>query len=297
MNVSPPKSRVTAFALLILAMAFWGGNWVVARAVALEVPSLSLVFWRTLIFATLAYFVARRHLKEDWPVLAADWKIITLLAFIGVTGYASLGYSAVRYTSATNAALLANTTPFFAVIFSWLILRVTVSPRQAAGALLAFCGAVVIVSRGELEVLAGLRINPGDILMLIGVVFWALYSVLLHARARLRPETLIFATTAIATVMAIPGLAWEAAQGQTFPLTGRALWALFYLAVFPSLLAFICHAHAVRVIGANVATFFSPMVPVFSTIGAIIFLDETLAAYHAAGFACVGIGVVIAARK
>ncbi len=297
MTSAPLKSRSTAFMLLLTAMAFWGGNWVVARAIANEVPSLSMVFWRTLIFAALAGLLARPYLKEDWPLLRADWKLICLLAFIGVTGYASLGYTAVRYTTATNASLLANTTPFFTAILSWIILRVGVSPRQAVGAGLAFAGAVVIVSRGDLAVFAGMRLNPGDLLMLLGVMFWALYSVLLHGRARLRPETLIFATVAMAVPMAIPGLLYELSQDQTFPLTPRTVSALLYLSIFPSFIAFVCHAHAVRVLGANVATFFSPMVPVFGTLAAVIFLDESLRGYHYAGFACVGVGVLIAARK
>ncbi len=297
MNTSPQKSRGIAYLLLVIAAACWGGNWVVARAIALEVPSLSLVYWRTLLFAGLAYLLARPHLATDWPALRADWKMISFLALIGVTGYASCGYSAVHYTTATNAALLANTTPLFAALFSWLILRATVSPKQALGAALALCGAVLIVSRADWGVLAGLQFNPGDMLLILGVMFWALYTVLLQGRAKMRPETFLFATTAAATVMAVPGLLWELSRGETFPLTARALAALFYLTVFSSFLAFVCYVHAVPVVGANVATFFSPLVPVFGTLAAVVFLDETLAAYHYAGFACVGVGVLLAARR
>ena len=297
MNTALPKGRGIAYLLLVIAMAFWGGNWVVARAIALEVPSLSLVFWRTLSFAVLAYLLARPHLKEDWAALRADWKMISFLALIGVTGYASCGYSAVRYTSATNAALLANTTPLFAALFSWLILRATVSLKQMAGASLAFCGAILIVSRADWDVLAQLQLNPGDLLIMLGVVFWALYTVLLHGRARFRPATLVFATTAAATILAVPGLLWDLSHGETFPLTARALGALFYLSVFSSFLAFVCFGNAVPVVGANVATFFSPLVPVFGTLAAVVFLGETLAVYHYAGFACVGIGILLAARR
>jgi drug/metabolite transporter (DMT)-like permease len=292
-----PVSRPIAFAMLVFAMACWGGNWVVARAIALEVPSLSMVFWRTLLFASLAYLLARRHLAADWPVLRANWKMLTLLAAIGVTGYASSGYTAVRYTTATNASLLANTTPLFSVLFSWLILRATVSARQMAGAMLALIGAVLIVSRADWRVLAEFQLNPGDLILLVGVVLWALYSVLLQKSAKIRPESLVFAITSIAAVLSVPGLLYEAAQGQYFPVTARAIGGLIYLAVFSSFLAFVCHAKAVPVVTANVATFFSPLVPVFGTLAAVVFLDETLAGYHYAGFACVGVGILLAAKR
>ena len=266
MNQAQPSRRGMAYLLLLIAMAFWGGNWVVARAIALEVPSLSLVFWRTLLFAALAWLLARPHLKEDWPVLRAHARIICVLALIGVTGYASCGYMAVRYTTATNAALLANTTPLFAALFSWLILGVSITRRQIIGASLSFCGAVLIVSRADWRVLAHLELNPGDLLIMLGVIFWAMYSVLLQRHARLRPETLVFATTFVATFMAIPGLLWDLSHGETYPLTTRALAGLFYLTVFSSFLAFVCYGHAVPVVGANVATFFSPLVPVFGTL-------------------------------
>ncbi len=297
MPSAAPPSRGIAYLLLVIAAACWGGNWVVARAVALEVPSLSLVFWRTLLFALLAWMLARRHLKEDWPLLRADWKMICFLALIGVTGYASTGYTAVRYTTATHAALLGNTTPLFAVLLSWWILSASVSARQVAGAVLALCGAVLIVSRADWNLLVELRLNPGDLLVMLGVLFWALYSVLLQGRAGMRPETFLFAITAAATVLALPGLIWDLSQGETYPLTARAIGALLYLAIFASFLAFVCYSHAVPVVGANVATFFSPLVPVFGTLAAVAFLEESLAPYHYAGFACVGVGILLAARK
>ena len=49
---------------------------------------------------------------------------------------------------------------------------------------------------------------------------------------------------------------------------------LFYVAVFPSTLAYLCFNRGVQLIGANRAAPFFHLVPVFGSAMAIIFLGE-----------------------
>jgi drug/metabolite transporter (DMT)-like permease len=75
------------------------------------------------------------------------------------------------------------------------------------------------------------------------------------------------------------------------------LLSLFYVAVFPSTLAYLCFNRSVQLIGANRASPFFHMVPVFGTIMSIIFLGERLQLFHLVGFALVLTGVFVASRK
>ena len=75
------------------------------------------------------------------------------------------------------------------------------------------------------------------------------------------------------------------------------LLSLFYVAVFPSTLAYLCFNRGVQLIGANRAAPFFHMVPVFGAAMAIVFLGEQLQAFHVIGFALVLIGVFVASRK
>ena len=68
---------------------------------------------------------------------------------------------------------------------------------------------------------------------------------------------------------------------------------LIYVAIFPSVLAFIFWNRAVRDIGANRAGAFIHLMPVFSSILAIIFLGETIETFHLQGIGLVFAGILL----
>jgi drug/metabolite transporter (DMT)-like permease len=80
-------------------------------------------------------------------------------------------------------------------------------------------------------------------------------------------------------------------------VTPTAIATIAYLAIFPSIVAYICWNHAVAALGPNVAGFFNPVIPVFGILFAVIFLGEPLRAYHLAGFALVLGGVALTSRR
>ena len=65
------------------------------------------------------------------------------------------------------------------------------------------------------------------------------------------------------------------------------LLTLFYVAVFPSTLAYLCFNRGVQLIGANRAAPFFHVVPVFGTVMSIAFLGEHPQPFHFIGFALV----------
>ena len=75
------------------------------------------------------------------------------------------------------------------------------------------------------------------------------------------------------------------------------LLTLFYVAVFPSTLAYLCFNRGVQLIGANRAAPFFHVVPVFGSAMAIVFLGERPQLFHIIGFALVLTGVFVASRK
>jgi drug/metabolite transporter (DMT)-like permease len=80
-------------------------------------------------------------------------------------------------------------------------------------------------------------------------------------------------------------------------LDAANLLSLFYVAVFPSTLAYLCFNRGVQLIGANRAAPFFHVVPVFGSAMAIVFLGERPQPFHIIGFALVLTGVFVASRK
>ena len=106
-----------------------------------------------------------------------------------------------------------------------------------------------------------------------------------------------FATVAAGAVFSLPFYLAEIAAGGTMVISPKTVVAIAYLAVFPSVVAYICWNRAVPIVGPNVAGFFNPIIPVFGTLFAVILLGERLHLYHLAGFALVLGGVVLTSKR
>ena len=291
------RQRTLSTLLLLIAAASWGGNWVAARAITLEAPPFALSFWRWTIASALLLFFAAAQLREDAPLIRRHLPALFGFGVIGAGGFTLLGYWGVRYTTAVNATLLNSSLPLFVVPLSWWLLKLTVSGRQLAGLALSLAGVVTIISAGELQALARLSLNRGDLMLLGGALLWATYTVLLRWRPPLRPLSFLFTVAAAGAVFSLPFYLWEVSVGRTMTISPGTVAAIGYLAVFPSIVAYICWNHAVAVLGPNVAGFFNPLIPVFGTLFAVTLLGEPFRLYHLGGFALVLGGVVLTSRR
>jgi drug/metabolite transporter (DMT)-like permease len=95
----------------------------------------------------------------------------------------------------------------------------------------------------------------------------------------------------------IPLLIWELSARPLMQINTTNLLSLFYVAVFPSSLAYLCYNRGVQLIGANRAAPFFHVVPLFGSVMAMVFLGERPQLFHVVGFALVLTGVFVASRK
>ncbi|NJN99101.1 MAG: DMT family transporter [Anaerolineales bacterium] len=285
------------YLLLVLATLFWSGNFVLGRAVRAEVPPVGLAFWRWTTGSILIIGFAWPHLKRDWPVILRHWKLVLLLAILGVTMFNTLVYTGLQFTTAINALLMQSTMPVLIVLMSYLLFRETVTPLQIVGILLSLAGVLAIVGQGDLTVLLGLSLNLGDLLIFIAVAGYAAYSTLLRRRPPLHPLSLIAATFIAGAVVLLPFYLWEHASGRTVSFDGVTLLTIAYVAIFPSILAYLCFNRGVELAGANRAGLFIHLMPVFGSIMAILFLGERFQWYHGFGILLILLGIVLATRR
>ena len=288
-----PGARGLAYLLLALTMLFWAGNWVLGRALrdAVEPFTLNFVRWAlaTLILAPFAL----PALGAQWPVVRRHLGILLLLALTGVSLFHAMVYLGLRTTTTVNAILLNSSLPLFILACSWILERERATPRQVGGILLSLAGILVIMSRGEPASLLGLEVHAGDAWILAAMPIWGVYSVLLKRRPpELGGVAFLFVISALGTLLLLPAALLAPPR---WPAPG-ALLGVLYIAVFASVLAFICWNRGVAIVGANAAGFTLHLLPLFGTVLAIVFLDETFLAFHALGFATILAGVVVATR-
>lgn len=297
MNLPPSRARALSYLFLVIGAASWGGNWVAARAIYLDVPPFALVFWRWTLASLVLLPLALPHLARELGTLLSHWRALAAFGILGTAGFTMLGYWGIRYTTATNAVLLNSSLPVMVVPLAWLLFRHTINRRQVLGLALSLAGIVDIVSAGDPASLTRMDLNPGDAMILGAVLLWALYTVGLKWRPKLHPLSFLFATFVVGAAFATPFYAWETLTGTGMVLRPGTYVAIGYLVVFPSLVAYICWNHAVAVLGPNIAGFFNPLMPMFGTFFAIVILGEQFEPYHLLGFALVIAGVLLSSSR
>lgn len=291
------KPSLLPYLLLVITTMSFASNWVVGRGLQDHASPLVMTFARwTIAFIVILPF-SQGHLGRDLPSICARWPTLLVLGLLGSLVFSGLGYWGLRYTSAINASLMNSSLPLFIALIARIILGTRIKGLQAVGMVVSLCGVLLLISRGELTALLGLAVNPGDLLILTGVLTWSIYTVTLRWRPpAVHPLTLLTSTCAIGMFSSAPLLAWELSRGVMPALTPGVLLWLVFLGLFPSLAAFFCWNAAVKSLGPSVAGLFIHLVPVFGTIFSIIFLGEQLHLYHLAAISLVFAGLFVSSR-
>ncbi|MEM8854006.1 MAG: DMT family transporter [Pseudomonadota bacterium] len=284
------------YVLLTLTMVFWSGNIVLARAVSEHIPPMALAQMRwTLAFLLLIPF-AWRKVAEDWPTIRRHWKILTLLGILGMTIYNTLVYVGVQSTTAINATILSSLFPVVIALLGFLIYRDRLTVGQGVGLIVSSVGALVVISRGSLEVLAGFHFTPGDLWILGAQLAYAGYTVILRARPSIHPLSFLITTIFLGQLALWPFTIGEAALGAKVPWDLTTLVSVLYVSVFAAILAFLCFNRGVALIGSTRAGIFFHLIPVFGSLAAVLFLGEVIGLYHAIGWVLILTGIALAQR-
>jgi drug/metabolite transporter (DMT)-like permease len=286
-----------AVAGLLLATLCWSGNALVARAFAGEIPPLALSFWRwSLALVLLLPFVVKPLWQHRAALRAAGWRLL-VLAGIGIAGYNSLLYAAAQTTAAINITLVNTCLPLMTFIGAGLLLGEWPQRRAWWGMAVAAVGLLVLISKGSWASLSGLAFNKGDLIMLLAVADWALYSLLLRRWASYLLPIPALALLGVLMLLGVPLILpfylYELSQGAHFNLNAANLAAISYTAIFASLLAYLAWNNAVRVLGAAKAALSNYLMPVFTAVLAWLLLGEGLQGYHWLGAALIFTGLLL----
>src|SRR5262245_17946799 len=168
--------------LLPLTALAWAGNHVLARAVAGKVPpaSLGVVRWSIVALAVLP--AALPYLRGDWPRIRRNPVIMAVAAVTGGGLFGTLQYVALHFTTALNMGVVGSVAPAFIVAASWIAFRDRLSGSQLIGVLVSLMGVLAIVTRLDLDRLAGFSLNGGDLIIVVNMALFAVYSACLRLR-------------------------------------------------------------------------------------------------------------------
>ena len=285
--------------MLVLATLFWAGNFIVGKAAFVEnIPPMSLVFLRwSLVWLILLPFTYKEIIKYK-EIILKNLPLLFFLAFTSVGLFNSFTYLALVYTQVINASIFNTVIPAMIILICYLFKIEKTNRFQIMGLILSVMGILSIITKLDLNILLSLNFNKGDIIMIGGVIAWGLYSSFLKKKKFSLPLlTLVHILCTFGLLFILPQFLFELSQGQIIKFDTNLGYILAYLALFPSIGSYYCWAGAVAIIGANRAGIFLSLIPLFSTIFAMIFFDEKFYFFHFIGSILIVLGLFLSNKK
>ncbi len=288
-----------AYLFLVLTTLFWAGNFIVGKAASLfEIPPFTLNFYRwTFAWLILAPFTLKEIIEKKNYILE-NIKLIIILGITSITIFNSIVYYSLNFTQVISGVLMISTIPVMIIIFCWLLKIEKTNIFQILGVIFSLCGVVVIITKANLTILLNLNFNKGDLWMVVAMFSWALYSALLRKK-KLELSQLSLLQTIISTglVFLLPAYLIELALGYKANIHLPFILTITYVVLFPGLASFILWIKGISIIGSNRAGIFLHLIPIFSTIFAIIIFKEKFMLYHLIGAILIISGIILSSKK
>lgn len=271
----------------LFAVVVWGGSFIATKIALAEVHPVTVVWLRFamgVVVLGVVVFLRRQLIRPS----ASDLAYFAVLGFLGIAFHQWLQSNGLVTAQAGTTAWIVSSTPIFMALLGWLVLRERLGWLGTAGITVAALGVLIVVSKGNLaSVAAGRFGTPGDFLVLLSAVNWAVFSVL--SRKGLRKHSsagmMFWVMTMgwlLSTVLFLAG----PGPADVLGLSARGWTAVAFLGVACSGLAYVFWYDALRALPASQVGAFLYLEPLVTVVVAAAMLGEPiLLATLAGGFA------------
>ena len=289
----------SAYLFLILATLFWSGNFIVGKVASFfEIPPFSLNFYRwTFAWLILAPFTLKEIIQKRDHILK-NIKLISVLGITSITIFNSIVYYSLNFTQVISGVLMISTIPVMIIFFSWIFKIEKTNAYQILGVVFSLLGVAIIVTKADMDILINLNFNKGDLWMVVAMFSWAIYSALLRKKKfDLSQASLLEVIISAGLILLLPAYLIERALGYELNITLPFILTLSYVVLFPGLASFICWIKGIAIIGPNRSGIFLHLMPIFSTVLAILIFKENFMNYHFYGAIFIIGGIFLSSRK
>jgi drug/metabolite transporter (DMT)-like permease len=261
----------------LFSVTVWGASFVATKVALVEAAPITVVWLRFAIGVVILGLAVKLRGQFSLPQ-GKDWGYFALLGFLGITFHQWLQSTGLVTAQATTTGWIVASTPIFMALLGFIVLKESLRWEQVLGIVLATFGVLLVVTKGNLSALARGRFGtPGDILILISAVNWAVFSALSRSGLKRLPAThmmfyimtfgwlfssvLFFATPNLKPISHISWNSWL---------------ALVFLGVFCSGIAYIFWYDALQALPVAQTGAFLYIEPIVTVIVAAIILSERL---------------------
>jgi drug/metabolite transporter (DMT)-like permease len=271
--MSPRKN----YGLMVIAAFFWAGAFIAGKFGVSELSPIMLTYLR-FFFAVIVLFPYMIYKSgSHWKLAKGDYITVIRLAVIGMIGYHLPFFLALKFTTASKAAMINASNPLITAFLAAFFLKDKLTLKRIAYILLAFTGVVLTITDWQVIKLFNLGVNKGDLIMLGAASLWATYSIFVkRATEKIDPLKLTSYTFLFCVLLLTPFALKEIIFNQALSVSKGAYGAIIYMAIFPTVIGYTIQQMSIKAIGPAKTALFINLVPVFSTVMAVILLNEVV---------------------
>lgn len=289
------EKRLTLGALVsvICLCIVWGGA-VVAIKVGLRDAPPFLFSGLRMVITTLVFFLLSRQMGLSFHIPAQN-KVFLFLVAGGFFLNISFVYVGVNYTTAGRANVIMNTSIFFVLILAHFFLNEKININKLIGIVLCSIG-VFVIFKDKLYI-DGSNTFFGDLLVLMGSIFWAICIICTKILTRsVNPVYIVFFQTAFGIIPTFI-ISFIVERGSHISFSGSLIFSLLYMSVATQVYGQVVWNKLLKEYDASKISTLSFIQPIVGVILSGIILKEALTLNLLGGAVLVGVGVYIVNKK
>ena len=283
----------------VLATLIWSGNFIIARGVIKTIQPVTLAFYRWLTASIIILPFAWKYFIAEIKVVKERPFFFLLVAITGVSIFNTFVYVAGHYSSAINMVILGTcSSPVMSVILSGIFLKEKIPPLRIGGMIVCIAGVLLLLSKGDIQNLLAFRFTKGDWWILAAALSFAIYNTTVKKKpGTMHPLNFLFTIFLLGTILLLPFYIWELKKEGGIEINAANISAIIYLGLGASVICFYIWNKAIAALGAGRTALFGNLIPVFTSIEAVLLLNEKITLIHIISFILVVAGLVIANLK
>jgi len=290
------KQILIGISLAVLATFIWSGNFIVARGVIKNIPPVSLSFYRWLTATVILLPFTWKYFIKEWKLVKQNLLYFLIVSISGVSMFNTFVYIAGHYSEAINLALIGTTTsPIISVILAKIFLKERISFIRIIGMLICIAGILLLLSKGNFYNLLTFTFSKGDWWILAAAFTFSVYNTMVKKRpAVMNSRNFLFVVFAMGTIILLPFYLFELKNSGGFDFNFSNLSVIIYLGLGASVICFLLWNIAITKLGSGRTALFGNLIPVFSSIEAVLILGEKITWIYYTSFGLVILGLAVA---
>jgi len=292
------NSKLFPYSEALFAVIVWGASFIATKVALQDISPITFVWLRFLMGVLILGVAVILHRQFTLPD-KKEWAYFALLGFLGITFHQWLQSNGLQTSEAGTTAWTVSTTPVFMALLGWILLKEQPGWIKNLGILLAFLGVLVVVSKGDFRAVSiGSFGAPGDFLILISAVNWAVFSALSRRGLKSHPASLMMFYVMLFGWLFTSCL-FLATKGyfEIGNLTSDGWIGVAFLGIFCSGLAYIAWYDALKALPTAQTGVFLYIEPLVAVVVAFFVLGEAITPGSLIGGAVILFGVWLVNRS